>query len=416
MKLKKLLLILGLFLVLVTGVFCLGLYLGYSNRPAILQVVGLANKEDKLALTAATDFAPFWKAWTILNEKFVDTRATSSPDAPANDQDKVYGAISGLTASLGDPYTVFMPPEKKTQFEEEVSGNFGGVGMEVGMKENTLTVISALPDSPAKKAGIMAGDKIFKIGTTSTSNLNIDQAIKLIRGPKGTKIHLTMLRLKVDKPLEFNIVRDTITIPTIETKKYPNGVFVLSLFNFSAQSPNLFRPALQEFIDSGSDKLILDLRGNPGGYLEAAVDVASWFLPAGKTIVREVKGKGNPENVYISKGYDIFARLNRKVKMVVLVDQGSASAAEIVAGALAENKVAILIGQQTFGKGSVQELIPVTSNTSLKVTIARWLTPNGLSISHNGLTPQYSVPMTIEDLKAGRDPQRDRAIEWLLTK
>ena len=129
MKLKKLLLILGLFLVLVTGVFCLGLYLGYSNRPAILQVVGLANKEDKLALTAATDFAPFWKAWTILNEKFVDTRATSSPDAPANDQDKVYGAISGLTASLGDPYTVFMPPEKKTQFEEEVSGNFGGVGM-----------------------------------------------------------------------------------------------------------------------------------------------------------------------------------------------------------------------------------------------------------------------------------------------
>ncbi|OJI07911.1 MAG: peptidase S41 [Candidatus Vogelbacteria bacterium CG22_combo_CG10-13_8_21_14_all_37_9] len=415
MKIKQFLVILSLVVIFIVTAFCSGLYLGYSNRPAILQVVGISHKEDPTIVPTA-DFMPFWKAWTILNERFVDTRATSSPEGPASDQDKIYGAIAGLTDSLGDPYTVFMPPEKKTQFEQEVSGNFGGVGMEVGMKDNTLTVISALPDSPAKKAGIMAGDKIIKIEATSTLNLNIDQAIRLIRGPKGTKVHLIMTRSKVDQPIEFIITRDTIIIPTVDTKKEKNGVFVLSLYNFSAQSPNLFRPALQEFINSGSDKLILDLRGNPGGYLEAAVDIASWFLPAGKIIVREDRGNGKIENTYISKGYDIFARLNRPVKMIILVDQGSASAAEIVAGALSENGVAILVGQKTFGKGSVQELIPVTSDTSLKVTIAHWLTPNGLSISHNGLNPKYSVPMTIDDLKAGRDPQLDKAIELLLAK
>lgn len=415
MNIKRLLGILLVVAIFMIGAFGSGLYLGYSNRPAVLQVFGIANKEDQADVTKA-DFAPFWKAWSLLNDKFVDTRASSSPDGPVTDQDKVYGAIAGLTASLGDPYTVFMPPAKKTQFEEEVAGNFGGVGMEMGVKDNALTVISALPDSPAKKAGIMSGDKLVAIDATSTANLNIDQAIKLIRGPKGTKVHLTMARAKIDKPLEFNLVRDTIIIPTVDTKEYKGGVFLINLYNFSAQSPNLFRPALQKFINSGDDKLILDLRGNPGGYLEAAVDISSWFLPSGKIIVREARGQGNPENVYVSKGYDIFSRLDRKVKMIVLVDQGSASAAEIMAGALSENQVADLVGQKTFGKGSVQELIPVTDDTSLKVTIARWLTPNGLSISHNGLTPKYSVAMTLDDLKAGRDPQRDKAIELLLGK
>lgn len=415
MYIKRLLGILFVVAIFVIGAFGSGLYLGYSNRPAVLQVFGLANKEDQIGVTK-TDFAPFWKAWNLLNDKFVDTRASSSPDGPATDQDKVYGAIAGLATSLGDPYTVFMPPAKKTQFEQEVAGNFGGVGMEMGVKDNALTVISALPDSPAKKAGIMSGDRLLSINATSTANLNIDQAINLIRGPKGTKVHLTMARAKIDKPLEFTIVRDTIVIPTVDTKEYKEGVFLINLYNFSAQSPNLFRPALQKFIDSGDDKLILDLRGNPGGYLEAAVDITSWFLPAGKTIVREIRGQGSPENVYISKGYDIFARLDRKVKMVVLVDQGSASAAEIMAGALAENNVAILVGQKTFGKGSVQELVPVTGDTSLKITIARWLTPNGLSISHNGLTPKYLVPLSLDDLKLGRDPQLNKAIELLLVK
>jgi carboxyl-terminal processing protease len=308
-----------------------------------------------------------------------------------------------------------MPPVKKTQFEQDVNGNFGGVGMEVGIKDGVATVISPLPDSPAKKAGILAGDKIVKVGATSTASMNIDQVINFIRGPKGTKVTVTLVRAKVEQPIVVTLTRDTIVIPTVETKKYPDGVFSISLFNFSAQSPALFRNALQEFVDSGDTKLILDLRGNPGGYLEAAVDIASWFLPAKAVIVREAKGKGLPENVYVSKGYNIFQKLGRPIKMEILVDQGSASAAEILAGALAQNGVGEMVGQKTFGKGSVQELVPVTPETSLKITVAKWLTPDGTSISHNGLMPKYVVNLTIDDVKAGRDPQKDKAIQ-LLTK
>ena len=400
------------FIIAIGGAFWLGLYFGYNNRPAVLKFAGVAGKETSTIQTKA-DFEPFWKAWSILNENFVDNSTTSQT---ITDQDKVWGAITGLADSFGDPYTVFMPPEQKARFDEDIAGNFGGVGMEVGIRDDLITIIAPLPDSPAKKAGILVGDIVAKIGATSTVDLSLDQAIKFIRGPKGTKVHLTIVRGKVSQPIEIDVVRDTIVVPTIETKQLDNGVYVISLYNFSAQSPNLFRDALEKFLRSGSDKLIFDLRGNPGGYLEAAIDIASWFLPEGKTVVSEERGKEKTGKIYKSKGYNVFERLGRKVKVVVLVDQGSASASEIVAGALSENGVATLVGQKTFGKGSVQEMISVTKDSSLKVTIARWLTPNGNSISHSGIKPDVAVEITADDLKAGRDPQKDRAIKILLGK
>ncbi|OHA62341.1 MAG: hypothetical protein A2556_00160 [Candidatus Vogelbacteria bacterium RIFOXYD2_FULL_44_9] len=403
----------AIFIIVIGGTFWLGLYLGYSNQPAILRFTGISGKET-VAIAGQADFAPFWKAWALLNENFVDN-STSSKKV-VTDQDRVWGAVSGLTDSLGDPYTVFMPPEKKVRFDEDIAGNFGGLGMEVGVRDGAITIISPLPDSPAKKAGIMSGDVVAKINSTSTVSLSLDEAIKYMRGPKGTKVHLTLIREKVNHSIEIDVVRDTIVLPTIETKDLGNGVYQISLFNFSAQSPNLFRDALEKFLRSGSDKLIFDLRGNPGGYLEAAVDIGSWFLPEGKVIVKEERGQDKAETIYRSKGYNIFAKLNRQVKVVVLVDQGSASAAEILAGALSENGVAKLVGQKTFGKGSVQELIPVTSDTSLKVTVARWLTPKGNSISHSGITPDVVVSMTAEDVQKGRDPQKDRAVKILLGK
>ncbi|MFA6416027.1 MAG: S41 family peptidase [Candidatus Paceibacterota bacterium] len=403
----------AVFIIVIGGVFWLGLYFGYNNQPYILRFTGISSKEP-VEIAGEADFAPFWKAWALLNENFVDN-STSSKKVVTN-QDRVWGAVSGLTDSLGDPYTVFMPPEKKTRFDEDIAGNFGGLGMEVGVRDGMITVISPLPDSPAKKAGIMSGDVIAKVGATSTASMSLDEAIKYMRGPKGTKVHLALLREKVSQPIEIDVVRDTIILPTIETKELTGGVYQISLFNFSAQSPNLFRDALEKFLRSGSDKLILDLRGNPGGYLEASVDIASWFLPEGKVIVKEERGKNKVETIYRSKGYDIFTKLNRKVQMIVLVDQGSASAAEILAGALSENGVAKLVGQKTFGKGSVQELIPVTGDTSLKVTVARWLTPNGNSISHSGITPDTLVAITAEDVKKGIDPQKDKAVKMLLGK
>jgi carboxyl-terminal processing protease len=256
----------------------------------------------------------------------------------------------------------------------------------------------------------LAGDRIIKIDSKETTNLSIEDAVQLIRGPKGTPVILTVAREGVAEPFDVSVTREVINIPTANTKELPGGIFVIELYSFSAQAPNLFRAALREFISSGNDKLILDLRGNPGGYLEAAIDMASWFLPSSKVVVKEDFGQSGEEKVYRSKGYDIFSD---NLKFVILVDGGSASASEILAGALSEHGKATLVGDKTFGKGSVQELVSITAETSLKITIARWLTPNDVSISENGITPDFLVKYTPADREAGRDPQMEKAIEIL---
>jgi carboxyl-terminal processing protease len=350
---------------------------------------------------------PFWEAWNLLNQKF----ASASSTAPlVTNQDKVWGAISGLASSYGDPYTVFFPPVESKNFNEEISGSFGGVGMEIGVQDGLLTVIAPLKGTPADLAGVKPGDVIVSIGSKSALNMGSDDAINLIRGDIGTSVAVTFARKGVKDPIVKTLVRANIEIPTVDTKLLPSGVFVISLYSFSANSPDLFREALRKFIDSGSDKLVLDLRNNPGGYLEAALDMASWFLPTGKVVVSENFGDKQPPDVYKSKGYDIFTD---KLKFAILVNEGSASASEILAGALQDQKKAVLIGEKTFGKGSVQELIPVTGSTSIKITVAHWFTPNGKSISNSGLTPDIIVPLTADNTKGGADPQMDAAVKYL---
>ncbi|MFA6257466.1 MAG: S41 family peptidase [Candidatus Paceibacterota bacterium] len=379
-----------------------GVYVGDSNRPEIDKVLGISNKETQVITT--TDFSPFWKVWNTINEK--------NPSASGvTDQDRVYGAIEGLVSSLNDPYSVFFNPDETKSFEEEISGNFDGIGMEVGIKDKILTVIASLKDTPAYRANIKSGDKILKIDTTVTTDLSIEKAIKLIRGPKGTTVTLTIFREGSQKPEEIKIVRDTINIPTLDTELRKDGIFVIKLYSFSANSANLFRNAMKQFAESGSDKLLLDLRGNPGGYLDASVDMASWFLPEGKTVVTEDYGNSKKEKIFRSKGYNIF---NDKLKFVILIDDGSASASEILAGAMQDNEKAKLVGSQSFGKGSVQEVIDITPDTILKITVAKWLTPNGNSISEKGLTPDYPVEITQKDLDAKTDPQLNKAVELLL--
>jgi len=251
------------------------------------------------------------------------------------------------------------------------------------------------------------------VDTTSTANMAVEQAVKLIRGPKGTTVKLTLKRAGLAEPLVVSIVRETINVPIIKTSS-EGGVFTIELYSFSQTSPGLFRNALREFFESGNSKLILDLRGNPGGYLEAAVDMASYFLAVGEPIVTEdYKGNG-PNNVHRSIGYNVF--VNKKVAVAILVDQGSASASEILAGALQQHGVGKLIGVRTFGKGSVQQLLDLGGGAELKVTIARWLTPNGSSISDGGLTPDLVVERSTADVAAGRDPQRAAATAWLATQ
>ena len=380
--------------------FVIGLYFGGS--PMVSSEIGNPQATDGQFVTG-DQFAPFWKAWSVLEQKDVNAASTTVSD-------RIWGAISGLTASYGDPYTVFFPPQQAKMFEQNIAGNFGGVGMEVGVKDGQLVVVAPLKDSPAAAAGVKAGEAIVAIDGTSTDQMSTDEAVSLIRGPKGTPVKISFLDPGSTKPIERTIIRDTINIPTLDTTARPDGIFVIKLYSFTAQSPDLFRNALRQFVLSGDHKLILDLRGNPGGYLDAAWDMASWFLPAGKVVVTEAFGHHAPSQVYRSKGYNVF---NSNLQMYVLVDNGSASAAEILAGALQEQGVAKLIGVKTFGKGSVQELVPITDDTSLKVTIALWLTPNGHNLNHDGLDPDYVVPTTNADIQAGHDPVMDKAVSLL---
>ena len=388
-------------ILLVALFFGLGVYIGFNKRPEISKVENLLGKETAVATEA--DFSPFWKVWNNINEKYPNASKIS-------DEDKIYGAISGLVDSLDDSYSVFFKPDEAKLFEDDIQGNFGGVGIEIGVKNKTLTVIAPLKNTPAYRVNIKSGDKILKINDLTTSGLSVEKAIKLIRGEVGTTVALTILHEGDKEPKEIKIVRDIINIPTLDTELRKDGIFVIKLYSFSANSANLFRKALKEFSLFQSDKLLLDLRGNPGGYLDAAVSMSSWFLEGGKTVVTEDYGNNTNPKIYRSQGYNIFSD---KLKFAILIDNGSASASEIFAGAMQDYKKAFLIGEKSYGKGSVQEVVKVTPDTILKITVAKWLTPNGNSISEKGLIPDYEILITKKDLEEKIDPQLNKAVELL---
>jgi len=383
--------------------FASGLLIGASQRPAIEKVIGLENKET--LKPQEINFGLFWDVWSRLQEKFVDKNKLDN-------QKMVYGAIAGMVSALGDPHTVFLPPEENKRFQDDISGSFDGIGAEIGIRKGSLVVVSPLKDSPAERVGLKPGDKIFKIDDKVTNDLTLDEAVKLIRGKKGTEVVLTIFRDSFDKAKEFKIIRDAIKIPIVKFEKKENGIFLIQLFHFTETAPVEFRKALQAFFDSGSSKLILDMRNNPGGFLQVAVDISSWFMPAGEVVVKEQFATGE-EIIYRSRGY----RLLEKIPTVIIVNEGSASASEIVAGALRDIRGIKLVGAKTFGKGSIQQLEQLPEGASLKVTIAKWLTPNGVSINDNGLEPDIKVEVKPEDedklKEEGRDIFIEKAIEVL---
>jgi carboxyl-terminal processing protease len=286
-----------------------------------------------------------------------------------------------------DPYTIFFPPKEAKNFAENVKGSFGGVGMNVGMKDGNIVVIAPLKDSPAMKAGIKAGDIITAVDGKNMIGMQSDEAVSLIRGELDTKVTITVLHPGEKVTKDISIVRKEIKIPTLDTEK-KDGVFIIKLYNFSAESPDLFRKGLEEFVNSKLKYLIIDLRGNPGGYLEAAVNMSSYFLSEGQVVVSEKQGKNETELNHRSTG---IKGLPTGIKIVVLVDGGSASASEIFSGALKDHGIAKVVGTKTFGKGSVQELLNFTDGSSLKVTVAKWYTPGGVNISESGIVPDVKV-------------------------
>ncbi len=375
-----------------------GVYVGYERRPAIEKVKSVIGQETQKP--QEVDFSQFWEVWGELEEKFVDRAAIDRKKL-------VYGAIGGLVKALGDPYTVFLPPRETKLFREDVRGSFGGIGAEIGIRKEVLTIIAPLKGSPAERAGLKAADKILKINATTTADLSLEEAVSYIRGPIGTEVTLTISREDEDTR-EVAITRETIVVPIIETSRKGDGIFSIHLLSFNGSSPLEFRRAIREFLIAGDKKLILDLRSNPGGFLDAAVDIASWFVPAGEVVAREKTADGS-EVLYRSSGH----RLLEDTPVVVLVDQGSASASEIVAGALRDARGAKLVGDKTFGKGSVQEVDDLSGGASLKITIAKWLTPKGTSINDKGLEPDIKVEVKKEDTEAGKDPVLEKGIEVL---
>jgi len=387
LKFKKFFISIFLVLVILAS-FGLGTYFGKS--------------QCKICPPEEIDFSLFWEVYHRLQEKFVDK-------GKFDIQKMIYGAISGMVKSLGDPYTVFFPPEETKRFEEDVKGVFEGVGMEIGIKKGQLQVIAPLEGTPAQKAGLRSGDKILKINDTETSDLTIDEAVDLIRGPKGTEVTLTIFREEWKKTKEIKLMRDVIEVPSLKREiKEIDGqkIAYIQLYQFSENASFDFRKAAIEILTSPAQKIILDLRNNPGGYLEVAQDITGWFLEKGKIVVIEDFGQGN-EQEYKAQGPGTFS----DYKVVILINQGSASASEILAGALRDNRGILLIGEKSFGKGSVQELEKLKEGSSLKITVAKWLTPKGQLITDVGLEPDIKVEMTEEDYEQDRDPQLDKAIE-----
>ena len=356
------------------------------------------NKENQ---DKSIDFSLFWKVWALLKDKYVDK---SNLDA----HELFYGAIDGMLAATGDPYTTFFSPKENEEFKEDISGTFEGIGAEMGIKDEVLTIIAPLDDTPADKAGLRAGDKILKIND-ETTNISLEEAVSKIRGPKGTTVKLTIFRSGEAETRDITVERDVILVKSVRFEMKPDGIAYIRLSRFGEDTEREFRAAVRETEKNKARGLILDLRNNPGGFLETSVETGSLLLPSGKVVVIEENGAGDRKEVK-AKGGDVLSGL----KTVVLINEGSASASEILAGALRDNRDNVtLVGKKSFGKGSVQELIPVNKESAVKITVARWLTPKGEQINHVGITPQVEVSLSAEDVEKERDPQLDKAIEIL---
>jgi carboxyl-terminal processing protease len=329
-------------------------------------------------------------------------------DGKLDKEKLIAGAKHGMINAVGDPYTVYFTADEAKEFLSDLEGTFEGIGAELGKKDGALTIISTIDGSPAKKAGLQAGDGIMMVNDEETTNWSVEQAVKKIRGEKGTTVKLTIARAGQDKALEISVIRDKITDPSVKTEITPDNVGIIRITRFGqTDTVQLARQAAQDFKAKGVKGIIVDLRGNGGGYLQSAQDIASLWLD-NKVVVTERTGGKVVDTLY-SHGDPVV----KGIPTVLLVNEGSASASEILAGALHDNSAATIVGKKTYGKGVVQDVRTLRDGGSLKVTIASWYTPKGKNISKEGITPDHVIDLTEADVAAGRDPQKDKALELL---
>lgn len=357
----------------------------------------LVARFDRNANPSTLDFSSLNDVYGVLRSKY---------DGKLDTQALIDGAKHGLVEATGDPYTTYFTAKEAEQFEADLEGSFEGVGAELGKRNDQLVIISTLDDSPAKKAGLLANDVIVKVNDDDASTWSVEEAVSKIRGEKGTTVKLTVFR--GDGLKDFSITRDAITNPSVKTEITPDGIGILRIARFGeTDTVQLSRQAAEQFKAAGVKGIIVDLRGNGGGYLSAARDISSLWLED-KTVVTERQNGVVIDTLRSDNNAPL-----KGIKTIVLVDGGSASASEIVAGALADNGAATLVGEKTFGKGSVQIIEDVASGGKLKITIAKWYTPSGKNINKEGIKPSVEVKLSADDINANRDPQKDKALELL---
>jgi len=398
-KILNIILICFSILALVGSGFFLGFNLG-KKTSKIINVYGISNIDNK----TSADFGIFWETWSAIHQNYLR-------DSEVPEKERVYGAVQGLVRSLGDPYSEFFKPEDAKKFEEDVWGSFGGIGAEIGSKDGFIVIVAPLKNTPAERSGLKPKDKILMIDSTSTEGMSVAEAVKLIRGPAGSEVKLTILREKEDKPREIKIIREIIQIPTLDYEVKDNALIV-KLYSFNPNAEELFYKAVVDgFLKQKAQGLILDLRNNSGGFLDIAVDLAGWFLKKGTLVVKEVtREKNNRGNNHLANGNGAL----KDIPVVVLVNKGSASASEILAGALQIQRGVKLVGEETFGKGTVQRLIKLSDGSSLKITVANWVLPNGQILEGNGLKPDIEVKTNNEEQDnkdTKNDPQLQKALE-----
>ncbi len=389
-------------LILVIGLLCgvLGYKLGTTEvklKVAASKIPNLQIINKVPADKQAADFSLFWKVWDEITTKYVDKTKVDS-------QKMVYGAISGMVSSLGDPYTLFLPPTQNEQVKEDLNGSFEGIGAELGVKDNKIVVVAPLPDSPAEKAGVITADWIIKVDGNDTSKWTLPETVAKIRGKKGTSVTLSVLQPKDNKPTDITIVRDAIILKSVSWKMV-NKVAVIQLSRFGDQTNSQWDKVVDEIVASNSAGVVLDLRNNPGGLLTSSVYVASEFLESG-VVVKQQNYDGNSQTYSVNRLGKLL-----KVPLVVLVNGGTASAGEILAGSLQAVKRAQIVGAQSFGKGSVQEAEDLDNGAGLHVTVAKWLLSNDVWINGKGLTPDVKIENDATD--PTKDLQLYKAIEVL---
>jgi carboxyl-terminal processing protease len=387
-----------LFSILVVLVFLAGY--SFGSKGIFKEQIPSQIVNRNLGQDSQVDFSLYWQVWDKVKDKYL-----GEPDP----QQSVYGAIKGMVASLRDPFSVFFTPEESDKFFQDLSGEFEGIGAELAIRDEKLIVVSPLEDSPAEEAGLKPKDVILRIDDVDAATISFDEAITNIRGEKGSQVRLLIQRQGIQEPFEIKITRATIRIDSVRSKIREDGIGIIKIIQFSQRSETLSdtKKAIREMERAGVKGIVLDLRNNPGGLLRGAINVASLIIPKGVVVIEE--GKDGKRTEFSTTQNQIGGG----IPLVVLVNEGTASASEIVAGAIKDSGRGKIVGVKTFGKGTVQDVIEFKDGSNLKVTVAHWLTPSGIQIDKTGIEPDETVERTVDDISADCDPQLDRAIELL---